>query len=95
MIRIVALSASALILSSCATRSAPPPPIEQPAAEAQDPRVCAPLEAEPPVAGDIVQPVTAEEVEGTRAFLNGEAEARAWGRRGWGRAAVAREACPV
>lgn len=44
--------------------------------------------------GTIPQPVTPAEVEATRDFLNGEAEARAWGRRGWDRAAVAQAPCP-
>lgn len=92
--RIAVLCVSALILASCATPSLPDPgPIEQPAAEACDPRLTAPIEVEPPVVGTIVQPVTPDEVDGTRTFLNGEAEARSWGRRGWDRAAVAQASC--
>lgn len=83
-----------MILASCGTPSAPRPgAIEPPAPAACDPRLTAPIEVEPPVRGTIVQPVTPAEVEATRDFLNGEAEARAWGRRGWARAAVARAGC--
>lgn len=83
------------MLAACAKPSLPDPqiPIEQPKPQACDPRLRAPLEGEPPVLGTIVQPVTPAEINGTRDFLTGEAEARAWGRRGWARADVAREAC--
>lgn len=81
------------LLTACATPSRPKP-VEQPAPRAVDPRVCARIEAEPPVKGGIVQPATDAERAATDAFLNGEAEARAWGRRGWDRADLAkREAC--
>lgn len=83
-------SASSLILIGCATPSPRPVPVEP---DRPDPRLCAPLELEPPVLGSIVAPVTAEEREATRAHLTSEAEARAWGRRGWERSAIARAPC--
>lgn len=83
-----------MILASCATRSdRPVEPIVQPKPQAADARLCAPLKAEPPVLGSIVQPVTAAEAEASRQFLTGEAEARAWGREGWARAGVAAGLC--
>lgn len=94
MMRIVALFASSLILASCATHSDPPRPAEEPLPQAVDPRLCAPLEAEPLVVGTIVAPATPAEVDATRAHLTSDAEARSWGRRGWERAAVAQEPCP-
>ena len=42
--------------------------------------------------GSVVQPATDAEREATAAFLNGEAEARSWGRRGWDRAQLAAKA---
>ncbi|WP_201463726.1 hypothetical protein [Brevundimonas aurantiaca] len=43
--------------------------------------------------GSIVQPVTAAEADAIRDHLTSDAEARAWGREGWERAAVAAERC--
>ena len=86
------LFASSLILGACATRSSPPPLVD-PAPRKPDPRLCAPPEPEPPVRGSVVQPATDTEREATAAFLNGEAEARSWGRRGWDRARLAAAAC--
>ena len=84
-----ALALAALTLTACATPSKPGP-IAQPAPKAVDPRICARIEPEPAVQGGIVQPATDREREATDAFLNGEAEARSWGRRGWERADLAR-----
>ena len=82
------------MLASCAKPFSPAAkPVVQPAAKAVDPRLCAPSEPEPPVVGSIVAPVTPVEVEATRDHLTSDAEARAWGRRGWDRAALAREGC--
>lgn len=86
------LFASSLILGACATPSSPPRLVD-PAPRKPDPRLCAPTEAEPPVRGSVVQPATDAEREATAAFLNGEAEARSWGRRGWDRAKLAAAAC--
>ena len=86
------LFASSLILAACATPSSPPRLVD-PAPRKPDPRLCAPTEAEPPVRGSVVQPATDAEREATAAFLNGEAEARSWGRRGWDRAKLAAAAC--
>jgi len=80
------------LLLGCATHSKPGP-VREPAPKAVDPRVCARIEPEPPVQGGIVQPATAAERAETEAFLNGEAEARAWGRRGWERVGLAKGAC--
>lgn len=94
MMRPVVLSAASLILASCGGRSSlPTEPIVQPAAKSIDARLCAPLKPEPPVEGSIVQPVTAAEADATRDHLASDAEARAWGREGWERAAVAAEPC--
>lgn len=94
MIRPAALCVSLSILGACAKPSSlPVEPIAQPAPVAADPRLCAPLEAEPPVAGTIVVPVTAEEREATREHLTSDADARSWGRRGWERASVAGQTC--
>ncbi len=83
-----------MILASCGGRSSlPTEPIVPPAAQALDPRLCAPLKPEPPVEGSIVQPVTPAEADATRDHLTSDAEARAWGREGWARAAVAAERC--
>lgn len=86
-----ALFAVSCLLTSCATPSAPP--AERPAGPPPDPRLCAILQAEPPVLGGIVQPATEEERRQTQAFLEGEAAARAWGRAGWERAGLAMLAC--
>ncbi|MNL67456.1 hypothetical protein D3C87_1920440 [compost metagenome] len=43
--------------------------------------------------GSVVAPVTPAEVEAARDHLTSDAEARAWGRRGWDRAALTRDAC--
>lgn len=94
MMRIVALFAASLILTSCGARSSlPVEPIAPVAPAAVDPRLCAPLEAEPPVAGSIVAPVTAAEADAVRDHLTSDAEARSWGRRGWERARLAGLAC--
>lgn len=45
------------------------------------------------VVGSVVAPVTPAEIEATRDHLTSDAEARAWGRRGWDRAALARHGC--
>lgn len=88
----VALFVVLSLSSACATRSPPPPgpPIEP---QACDPRLTAAAEAEPPVAGAIIQPATEAERAAVEAFLSGEAQARAWGREGWARARIARAAC--
>ncbi|MCZ4109521.1 hypothetical protein O3U67_15635 [Brevundimonas diminuta] len=94
MMRTVALFAASLILTSCGARSSLPVETVAPVAPAAvDPRLCAPLEAEPPVAGTIVAPVTADEADAVRDHLTSDAEARSWGRRGWERAAVAARRC--
>jgi hypothetical protein len=87
LLAVLFVASSALI--GCATPSKPGP-IAEPAPLAADPRVCARLEPEPPVQGGIIQPATDAEREATEAFLTGESEARAWGRRGWERAKLAR-----
>lgn len=81
-----------MALTACATPSSPGS-VAQPRPVAPDPRVCAELEREPPVQGGIVQPATETERAETEAFLNGEAEARSWGRRGWERAKLAKAGC--
>lgn len=86
-----AAALSATLLVACATPSAPGP-ITPPAPKAVDPRLCAKAEAEPPVQGGIIQPATEAERTATEAFLNAEAEARSWGRRGWARVDIARKA---
>lgn len=58
-----------------------------------DPRLTAELKAEPPVRGAIVQPATEAERFDTAAFLEGEAEAREWGREGWARAKAGHDFC--
>ena len=96
MMRTVALFAASLILTSCGARSSLPVETVAPVAPAAvDPRLCAPLEEEPPVAGSIVAPVTSVEADAVRDHLTSDAEARSWGRRGWERASVAREGCRV
>ncbi|HCQ54416.1 MAG TPA: hypothetical protein DIV82_11290, partial [Brevundimonas diminuta] len=76
-----------------ARSSLPAEPIAPVAPAAVDPRLCAPLEAEPPAAGSIVAPVTPAEADAVRDHLTSDAEARSWGRRGWERAGVAKEGC--
>jgi hypothetical protein len=84
-----------LTLAACATPSSRPPPLVDPAQRKADPRICAAAEPEPAVQGSLVQPATEAEKDATAAFLNAEAEARAWGRRGWDRAKLAAKAdCP-
>lgn len=91
MMRTAVLLASSLILASCATPFPPDPgPIEQPAAVAVDPRLCAPAEPEPLIVGTIVAPVTEAERVATRDHLTSDAEGRSWGRRGWERSEIAR-----
>ena len=85
--RILACSLAIAMLASCETLSKPPAPIP--------PSVCVEREPEPALPDDasIVAPVTEEEREGTRAFLNWTAEMVSWGRRGWDQAERARKAC--
>lgn len=93
MMKAAVLAASLSLLTSCATRSLPPP-VKEPSPVAADPRLCVPLEKAPAVVGSIVAPVTAEEREAVRQHLTSDAEVAAWGRRGWDRAAIALRACP-
>ena len=82
--RMAVLLAASCLASACATRSLPPAePAPRPGPDACDPRLSAEPSPEPAVLGGIVQPVTTEERTATAAFLEGEAEARAWGREGW------------
>lgn len=90
MIRLVALLASASMLTACVTPSSPP--VDVPPA-APDPRLCQPIKPEPEVHGAIVAPVTDQERADLAAFLTGEAAARDWGRQGWMRAAIAKAGC--
>jgi hypothetical protein len=85
--RTTALCASLSLLTACATPSSR---VELPKPLAPDPRICAALEKEPPVLGEVVQPATQAERDALADFLGGEAEARSWGRRGWERAKLAR-----
>lgn len=88
------LAVFTLALTACAS-TPKPPPIEQPAAKAVDPRLCAAIEPEPDIAGGIVQPVTDVEREAVARFLDAELDVRSWGVRGWSRADLARKAlCP-
>lgn len=79
---------AAIALTACASGPVKSP---GPAPQAADPRICAALEPEPDVAGGIVQPVNDVERDAIEEFLSGEFDARAWGRRGWHRAAISRE----
>jgi len=79
-----ALGVVALALTACASAQ-PPPPIANP-----DPRICAAIEAAPPIQGGIVQPVTQEQEDAVTAFLRGEADLFSWGGRGWTRAEIAK-----
>lgn len=78
----------AFLYTSACTHNAPlaqtPAPIRPP------PSLCAPIEPEPDPQGSIVRPITAEEIEATDRFLDGEIELRGWGARGWHRATVAK-----
>lgn len=82
----VALSALLLTQAACATRSSPAP---------LPPSLCADVRAEPllPDTAGIVQPVTPEERDATRAFLNWTAEVLDWGRENANRAETAKKAC--
>lgn len=92
MIRKVALFATLSLLSACVTRS--PRGVEVAVARlACDPGLTAPARLEPPVEGTILAPATHAERAAVGAFLSAEAEARAWGREGWARAALAAKAC--
>lgn len=88
--RHLALAFVALALAACADHPGPAPGVEQPAPRAADARLCADLEPAPPVAGGLVQPVTQAQRDAVQAFLNGELDLWAWGKRGWSRAAIAR-----
>lgn len=90
MIKQAALFLSLSLLTSCATPSSPEPPH----AAAPDPQLCADLDPEPPVVGQIIRPATEAARAATAVFLDGEAQARDWGREGWRRAGIARRACP-
>lgn len=85
-IKTVALIGASFLLTNCATHSKPP---------VLPPSVCVEREPEPvlPDGASIVAPVTEEERDGTRAFLNYTSELMAWGRRGWDQAERARKAC--
>lgn len=89
MIRKAVLAASLSLLTSCATPSVPP--IETPAPKAPDPRICVAVKPEPQVEGSVVAPATEAERAALRAFLNGEAGARGWGRDGWAIALLAQK----
>lgn len=94
MIRPVALFASFLLLTACATPSNPPiPPVEQPAPQAVDPRLCADVQAEPrlPDGASFPQPVGEAEVAATELFLGWVQAALDWGRQYAGRATVAKD----
>lgn len=89
------LCVSSPILASCGGRSSlPTEPIVQPRPPAVDPRLCLPAEPEPPVEGSIILPVTPAEIAAVRDHLTSDQAAREWGREGWERAGIAREACP-
>lgn len=92
---VAVLFAASSILASCATRSPDPPPVEQPKAQAPDPKVCSDLKGEPAVEGTIVAPASIEERLATSLHLRSDQAARDWGREGWGRAKLARDLlCP-
>jgi len=94
MTRMAVLLAASCLLSACATRSHQAPDAPVPAAPATcDPALIQPLAPEPEVRGGVVQPATPQERAALADFLSGEAEARAWGRLGWARAAVAKVQC--
>lgn len=81
----VAATCIVFALVGCAHTS-PPPPIANP-----DPRICAAIEAAPPIQGGIVQPVTQEQEDAVTAFLRGEAELWGYAGRGWFRAGLAKD----
>jgi hypothetical protein len=87
----VLIAAFGIMLTGCAhDRATIPPPLAKP-----DPRICAPIEAPPPIQGGIVQPVTQEQVDAVTEFLRGEADLFSWGGRGWTRAELAKTRyCP-
>lgn len=86
MIRRVAPFVLLCLLASCDKPSSPTP---------LPPSVCSPLLPEPvlPESAGIVQPVTDEEREATRDFLNWTASVLDWGRAGWNRAETAKGMC--
>lgn len=80
-----------MALTGCATPSNPGP-VAEPKPLAVDPRICAPAEAEPKIEGGMVQPATDAEREAADLFLNTVAAALEWGRLGWARATMAKDA---
>lgn len=94
LIRLSALIAASLILTSCGGRSSlPVEPIRPPAPQAGDPRLCAEPEPEPVIQGSVVAPATSAEATALRLFLTSVAALADWGRAGWARAEVARAGC--
>jgi hypothetical protein len=85
----IAGTCAVFALVGCAHDNAPAP--GGPAPKGPDPRICAAIEKEPGVKGDLVQPATDEERADLEAFLSGEWAARDWGRCGWGRAKIAKD----
>lgn len=83
----------ALSLTACNKALPPPKLAETPKPLAVDARLCADLKPEPKVQGSIISPVTPEEQEVVRLFLNSYTEALDWGRQGWARAKIAKGAC--
>lgn len=96
MMKAAVLLALSLALASCATRSVSPPAVEQPKAEAPDPRICAEVRkaAALPAAASVPQAVTIEERAGLQAFLTWVADLVDHDRQMTDRADLARrEAC--
>lgn len=87
----IGLFALGLLLSGCGGIPKDPPAAPTPAPKRPPPALCQPIEPEPDVAGGIVQPITPEERDLTARFLQAELSSRLWGRRGWDRAAQARD----
>lgn len=90
LVKGIAIVATLAVTACAHDNTVPPPPLAKP-----DPRICAPLEAPPPIQGGIVQPTTQEQVDAVQEFLRGSADLWFWGNRGWSRAALARQNyCP-
>lgn len=82
------------LLTACATPSSqPPPPVEQPAPEAVDPRLCADVAPEPrlPDGAGLPQPVGEAEAAATELFLGWTQAVLDWGRKYAGVATVAKD----
>jgi hypothetical protein len=91
MKRLLIISAAALALAGCGT-ALKTAPAAQPASPVKpDPRICADIEDEPKPDGGFPRPISPAAIAAVDRFNDAELDMRQWGRRGWGRAKIAKD----